>query len=183
MDFPALRRKGLILSLSLGSAVLAVGVLFVAAYAARFQSYHVPLRSMEPTIPKDSRITVERIEDFSAGRARHGDIVVFRSPRPFVEIYVQRLMGLPGDRIEVRSRQLLRNGELLSEPYIKHDRASTIPPGNAYSCLDNLPAIEVPPLHAFLMGDNRDGVVDSRCWGAIPFKDITGIVIAIREPE
>ena len=178
-----MRRKGLILSLLLGSAVLGVAVLFVAAHARRYQSYVVSLSSMEPTISRDSRITVERIEDFSTGRARYGDIVVFRSPRAPQEIYVQRVMGFPGDRIEVRSRQLFRNGELLSEPYVKHDRTSTIPAGNEYSCLDNLLPLEVPPLHAFLMGDNRDSVVDSRCWGAIPLEDITGIVIAIREPE
>jgi signal peptidase I len=167
----------------LGSAVLGVAVILVAAYARRYQSYVVPLRSMEPTIPKDSRITVERIEEFSAGRARYGDIVVFRSPRTPQEIYVQRLMGLPGDRIEVRSRQLFRNGELVSEPYVQHDRKSAIPLGNELYRLNDLPTVEVPPRRAFLMGDNRDSVVDSRYWGAIPFEDITGIVVAVVEPD
>lgn len=157
-----LRKKGLLLSLSLGVVALGVVGFLVIALINRYPIYTVPLRSMEPTIPKDSRITVETIDEFSARSAKYGDILIFKSPKAPQETYVQRLIGLPGDRIEVQSRRVFRNGELLSEPYVKHDRTSLLPPGNAYSCLDNLPAIEVPPFHTFLMGDNRDNVIDSR---------------------
>lgn len=178
-----MRKRGLILSVILGCAVLGVLVSLLLAYASRYASYRVPLRSMEPTIPKDSRITVETIDDFAARSANHGDLVIFEGPREPREVYVQRLIGLPGDRIEVRSRQLLRNGEVLSEPYVQHERPSPFPSGHPNSCLDELPSVEVPPLHAFLMGDNRDSVLDSRFWGPIPFKNIKGVVVRISKPE
>src|SRR5262245_2314386 len=161
-----------------GVATLAVIVFLGIQFFRRYGFHEVPFLGMEPTILKGGRIMVDRRG--STGSIKLGDLLVFESPQG--EQYVQRVVGLPGDRIEVKSNTLVRNGVALAEPYVQHVRYPDTPLGPVPTRLFDMPAIEVPPGHVFLLGDNRDDVLDSRWWGAIPLDKLRGRVVRIWPP-
>jgi len=96
-------------------------------------------------------------------------IVVFRAPLPGNPDYIKRLIGLPGDRVEIREGVVSVNGTKLNEPY----RAA--PPSPA----DNYGPVTVPAGEYFMMGDNRDDSYDSRYWGFVPHANIVGTPILV----
>jgi signal peptidase I len=98
-----------------------------------------------------------------------GDIVVFKYPNNRDIDYIKRIIGIPGDVIEIRSKQLIRNGQPLSESYIKHSQPTLMLPVR-----DNYGPVEVPPGQYFVMGDNRDDSQDSRFWGFVDRSDLHG---------
>ncbi len=85
-------------------------------------------------------------------------IVVFRAPLPENPDYIKRLIGLPGDNLEIKEGVVYINGKKLDEPY----RAAPPNPN------DNYGPVTVPPNEFFMMGDNRDDSYDSRYWGFVP---------------
>ncbi len=91
----------------------------------------------------------------------YGDIIVFKYPKnPSVD-YIKRVVGLPGDVMEVRNKQLYRNGEIVQEDYIRHTRP------NHLGMLDNVAPFTVPEDEYYTLGDNRDNSEDSRAWGSV----------------
>lgn len=99
---------------------------------------------------------------------QYGDIIVFKYPKnPSVD-YIKRVVGLPGDIMEMRDKQLYRNGEKVDEAYIIHTRPNMIGP------LDNMAPYKVPADEYFVMGDNRDNSEDSRAWGTVNRDEIYG---------
>ena len=88
-------------------------------------------------------------------------IVVFRAPLPENPDYIKRLIGLPGDQLEIREGVVYINGKKLDEPY----RAA--PPNPT----DNYGPVTVPKGEYFMMGDNRDDSYDSRYWGFVPRRE------------
>ena len=137
---------------------------------------------------------------------RHDDLVVFRSPvsdafaaelgiEAHVDV-VKRLIGIPGDTLEMRSDSLFRNGRYVPEPYAQHlDPQAAIPPfvlrdvlgwqrpqltgaDSAYvPGLRTWGPLVLPPKSYFVMGDNRDESVDSRYWGFLPRANLMGAVM------
>ena len=92
---------------------------------------------------------------------KHGDVIVFDFPEDPSKDFIKRVIGLPGDVIEIRDKQVFRNGVQLTEPYVQHvDSASSVPRR------DNFGPVMVPENKYFVMGDNRDESYDSRFWGA-----------------
>jgi signal peptidase I len=104
-------------------------------------------------------------------------IVVFRAPLPGDPDYIKRLIGLPGDRIEIRKGIVYLNGNELDEPY----RAEPPSPN------DNFGPVTVPAGNYFVMGDNRDNSYDSRFWGFVPNANIIGtpvlVYMSIKAPD
>ena len=100
---------------------------------------------------------------------QHGDIVVFEFPEDPSKDFIKRVIGVPGDVIEIKDKQVFRNGVLLVEPYIQHVDASTSVPRR-----DNFGPVMVPENKYFVMGDNRDESYDSRFWGFVERNTIEG---------
>jgi signal peptidase I len=160
-------------------------VLLIKAYVVN--PYRIPSSSMEPTLhcarPEtgcearfSDRVLANRFI-YHFRDPQRGDIVVFKTP-PEAKIrcgaggtFVKRIIGLPGERIEVRMIQgsgyVFINGRKLNEPYIQASRRRG---GNPYS-----PTL-VPKDQYFMMGDNRSQSCDSRFWGTVPRKNIIGKV-------
>ncbi len=100
---------------------------------------------------------------------QQGDIVVFEFPEDPSKDFIKRVIGVPGDVIEIKDKQVFRNGVLLVEPYIQHVDASTSVPRR-----DNFGPVMVPENKYFVMGDNRDESYDSRFWGFVERNTIEG---------
>jgi len=104
---------------------------------------------------------------------RRGEVLVFKAPDRknghYLIPYVKRLIGLPGETIEIRQNQVLINGRKLIEPYKYHSLgAETSTP------FANMPPLQIPEDHLFMMGDNRDSSSDSRDWGTVPIDFVFG---------
>jgi signal peptidase I len=118
-----------------------------------------------------------RFFDFFA--PERGDIIVFEFPKTEAgespKDFIKRVVGVPGDVIEIRDKKLYRNGALVSpeqEPYAVWDDASV----NS-SPRDRMKPITVPEGNVFVMGDNRDHSFDSRFWGFVPYEDRDLLVV------
>ncbi len=139
------------------SIVIAVVIsLFVRTYVA--EAMKVPTGSMIPTIQINDRLIVEKMLWMTT--LEHGDIVVFNPPVAGDEgkRYVKRLIGLPGDTIEIKDGKLYRNDEVIDEPYLQEKMNYTFGP------------ITVPADHYFFLGDNRNISYDAHLWDT-PFVD------------
>lgn len=113
----------------------------------------VPTGSMENLIMPDNRIVAFRLS-YLFDAPKRGDIVVFKFPDDETLLYVKRVIGIPGDTIEIKEGAVYRNGELLTEDYIKEPMFT----GSSWG-----PYI-VPENGYFMMGDNRNYSEDARYW-------------------
>ena len=158
--------------------LLIVAVILAVVIRLFFVSaYKIPSGSMLQTLQVGDYLLVTRfnydvkvpftdISMVSTGDPEYGDIIVFRFPGDPKQDYIKRLIGKPGDTIEVRDTMVFRNGKLLKEPYTQFVAPGNRKPGMA-------PLI-VPEGHYFMMGDNRDQSEDSRSWGFVPRKYMHG---------
>lgn len=126
----------------------------------------VPTGSMLPTIQLDDRLIVDKLF-FRFSQIRRGDIVVFRAPPEAgeKEELVKRVIGLPGEKFEVRNGKVWINDRVLTEDYVLQ------PPDYRYG------PVVIPANAYFVMGDNRRNSKDSHIWGFLPKNDITGRVL------
>lgn len=92
----------------------------------------------------------------------YGDVVIFEYPNNPSLDYIKRVVGLPGDVVEVRNKQFFRNGKPVKESYIRHSEPHRMEP-----IRDNFGPVTVPAGQYFVMGDNRDNSQDSRFWGFV----------------
>lgn len=125
--------------------------------------------SMLPHLHDGERLFVNKLIYYQLPALQRGDIVVFWFPNDPSKSYVKRLIGLPGETVEVRDGRVLVNGQPLAEPYLDRERNRRLD--------DHLP-VYIRPHHFYVMGDNRDGSSDSREWGLVPEKYIYGTAIA-----
>lgn len=107
----------------------------------------------------------------------HGDVIVFRYPRDRSIDYIKRVVGVPGDKIQVKNKQLYLNDKKAVDPH-GHFTSAIVLPHNM-SPKDNFGPIIVPEKHYFVMGDNRDNSSDSRFWGYVDDKDVLGKAMII----
>jgi signal peptidase I len=106
---------------------------------------------------------------------RRGDIIVFKYPEEPERDFIKRVIGLPGDTLELRAKRVYINGTMLNEPYVHY----LVPPdeegsGGEFDVRVQYGPVTVPPGHYFMMGDNRDNSQDSRYWGFMPEEYIKG---------
>ena len=100
---------------------------------------------------------------------RRGDVVVFKYPEDPERDFIKRIVGLPGETIEVKGTQVLVNGAAIPQPFahflLPHDPAAPVNEGDPR---ERYGPVTVPDGHYFAMGDNRDNSQDSRYWGFLP---------------
>ncbi len=132
--------------------------LFINLFLA--QATQVLGQSMEPTLHSSQRVVIEKITYRFHG-PRRGDIVVIDSSNQS-EMLIKRVVGLPGETIEVRNGRVYVNGERLEEGW-------TVKKGGG-----NYSPQTIPPLHVFVLGDNRGASNDSRSFGPVAIEDIVG---------
>ncbi|MGI9201934.1 MAG: signal peptidase I [Woeseiaceae bacterium] len=133
-----------------------------------FEAYSIPSISMAPTLEKGDWIVADTwIYDDSA--PAFGDLIVHGSPSDESIMYVKRLVGLPGDTIELRNNVLVRNGTSIEERFIQLNNSTR-------THLTDFPPATVPAGHYFVLGDNRHNSMDSRFFGSVPKEMIIGRV-------
>ena len=172
---------------------LLIAVIFVNfARIFVFQAFKIPTGSMEDNLKVGDHIIVNKFiygplppswqKVFPLREIRRGDIIVFRYPLQPDTDFVKRVIGMPGDTVEVRDKVVYINGNALSEPYVIHDdpmlfraRGPTEPPlPEPYRSRDQFGPYTVAAGTYFAMGDNRDRSSDSRYWGTVPRSMIKG---------
>lgn len=133
---------------------------------------YIPSDSMEPTLMIGDRLVVEKVS-YRLHPPQAGDVIVFEPPSQFQtqfgylpdKAFIKRIIGTPGDTIQVKNGLVYRNGQPLQEDYIAE------PP--AYQ----MGAVQVPAANFFVMGDNRNNSNDSHVWGFLPQQNIIGRAI------
>ncbi|MBI2160519.1 MAG: signal peptidase I [Candidatus Rokubacteria bacterium] len=168
----------------------AIGVAVILALVIRalvVQAFTIPSGSMMDTLLVGDYILVNKflygaelpwVEWRAPGLRlpQRGDIIVFKYPQDEKRDFIKRIVGTPGDRIQIRGRQVFVNGSPLTESYTKFADAALARPrpdaycGYAYGCEPTV----VPPDSFFVMGDNRDNSQDSRYWGFVRRDKIKG---------
>lgn len=103
---------------------------------------------------------------------KRDDVVVFKFPKDRSLDYIKRVVGVAGDTIEMKDKQLYVNGEANINPHV-HNTDTRIMPANG-GPRDNMGPVKVPEGYIFVMGDNRDNSYDSRFWGFVPLNDVLG---------
>ncbi len=157
-------------SLRLARDVFLILVIFVLLGVFAVQPVVVEGTSMLPQLNDGERLLVNKLVYYNIqgvrwGHLERGDIVVFWYPKEPDKSYVKRIIGLPGEVVEVRSGKVYINGAELEEDYLDIEHNKTLP---------SWPARKVENHHYFVMGDNRDNSSDSRYWGLVPEKYIYG---------
>ena len=169
-------------------------VLFIRAFFV--QAYNIPSGSMKPTLLVGDFILVNKLV-YRLSEPQRGDIVVFKWPvNPQID-FIKRIIGMPGDIIEVKGERVYINGEELylklidkvqEDGTIKLIYEETLPNGlkhkialyeNPFMFRKDVGPIRVPEGHYFVMGDNRDNSEDSRYWGFVPRENIVGKAFVI----
>ena len=161
---------------------------FVLIEGTLVQARVIPSGSMERTVLIGDHLIVSRI-GYDAGipftdwhiplwrEPKRQQVIVFRAPLAGSPDFIKRVVGLPGDLLEIRSGVVYINGKPLAEPY-RDD-----PPNPS----ENRGPWRVPPNEYFVMGDNRENSYDSRYWGFVPRANIVGtpviIYMSIDAPE
>ena len=173
------------------SIVIAVILaLFVRTWVV--QAFKIPTGSMENNLLIGDHLLVNKFivgpTPLAIGRAvlpvrpiRRGDIVVFKYPDEPDRDFIKRVIGLPGETIELKNKKVHVNGQPLDEPYVHF----LTPPSNDYQEVTSFDVRErfgpvtVPTDQYFVMGDNRDNSQDSRYWGFLPRSYVKGKALLI----
>jgi signal peptidase I len=163
--------------------------LFVRTFV--FQAFKIPTGSMEPNLLIGDHLIVNKMvfaptvsgleRALLPGRPiRRGDVIVFKYPEEPERDFIKRVIGLPGDRVELRHKKLLINDQPLTEPYA-HYLEPPAPIGSVPSDdrRESYGPVTVPDSQYFMMGDNRDNSQDSRFWGFLPATYVKGQALFI----
>lgn len=126
------------------------------------QATRVEGQSMEPNLHSNQRLVVEKLSYRFHGPQRF-DIVVLKMPDQGDELLIKRVIGLPGETVRIMDGHVYINDELLEETFTN----DSTQPGRNWE-------VTVPPLHVYVLGDNRDRSNDSRSFGPVPIENVIG---------
>lgn len=135
-------------------ALVAGGAIFVVLFL--FQPFKVEGTSMYPELQDDERIIVNKLV-YRIADIERGDVVIFRFPKDTRKSFIKRVVGLPGETVEIRDGITYVDGVALDEPYVP----------DAYRTKERMSPVTVPEDGYFVMGDHRTTSNDSRAWGCV----------------
>lgn len=169
--------------------VAVILALFVRTFV--FQAFKIPTGSMKPNLLVGDHLLVNKFIFAPTASAlerallpmrpiERGDIVVFKFPEEPERDFIKRVVGLPGDALELRNQTIHINGMPLLEPYAHY----LFPPmgegqAGGFDLRRKYGPVTVPEGHYFMMGDNRDDSQDSRFWGFLPASYVKGRALFI----
>lgn len=168
-------------------------------------AYKIPTPSMLPTLKVGDFIFAYKLpfgidmpfsdKKWTTGQApARGEIIVFRHPKDYTVSYIKRVVGLPGDKVEIRDNVLVINDKPVAREKLVEASVPEIQSRHSvyaeklgdrtyavvgFDELENFGPQIVPPQHVFVVGDNRGVSDDSRNWGTVPFEKIEGRVVMI----
>jgi signal peptidase I len=172
----------------LESIVVAVILaLFIRTFA--IQAFKIPTGSMEPNLLIGDHLLVNKLvyspslapwEDALFGKKpiRRGDVVVFKYPEEPWRDFIKRVIGLPGETVEVRGQQVMVDGRPIDDPYAHWTPRRTDDP-ESIPLHDGWGPQVVPPGHLLVLGDNRDNSRDGRFWGFLPIDQVKGRALLV----
>jgi signal peptidase I len=155
--------------------------LFIRTFV--IQAFKIPSGSMEPTLAIGDHILVNKfiygvkipftsIHLFPLEQPQRQDVIVFIYPVEPDKDFIKRVIGVPGDTVQLINKKLYINGVEAKDPHAVY-REDTLFPSEMQK-MENFGPIRVPAGNFFVMGDNRDRSLDSRFWGFVPYKDVLG---------
>jgi signal peptidase I len=172
------------------SLVIAVILaLFVRTWV--FQAFQIPTGSMEKNLLIGDHLIVNKMvfaptispieRAILPDRAiQRGDVIVFKYPEQPDRDFVKRVIGLPGDRLELHRKRVYINGQPLDDPWAQYlSPPSTDGPPQVGNKAEEFGPVTVPADQYFMMGDNRDNSQDSRYWGFMPKSYVKGKALFI----
>lgn len=175
------------------SIVIAVILaLFIRTFVV--QAFKIPTGSMENNLLIGDHLlvnkfvfgpTTSRLERalLPVADVKRGDVIVFKYPEEPERDFIKRVIGLPGETLEVRDKKVFINGTALDEPYAHYLQPVASPSEfhevTSFDVRDRYGPVTVPPNQFFMMGDNRDNSQDSRYWGFLPRENIKGKSLVI----
>jgi signal peptidase I len=172
------------------SIVIAVILaLFVRTWVV--QAFKIPTGSMENNLLIGDHLLVNKFvfapSAVNVERAimpereiKRGDVIVFKYPDEPERDFIKRVIGLPGETVELRNKKVLVDGRELNEPYVHFlEPASSSQEVTSFDVRERYGPVQVPPDQYFVMGDNRDNSQDSRYWGFLPRSYIKGKALMI----
>ena len=154
------KRSGLVRFIIDVVETLVLSIVLFAAINAVSARIRVDGASMEPTLQSGEFVIVNKLA-YWFGEPTIGDVIVFHFPRDPDQEYIKRIIGLPGDQVEIKDGEVFVNGQVLDEDYIA---ASPV-----YDVVS-----DVPEDSLFVLGDNRNNSSDSHNWGSVPLDYIIG---------
>ena len=164
----------------------AIGIALIAALFIRtfiVQAFKIPSGSMLPTLQIGDHILVNKLSygiripfleryTLRFGNPKGGDVVVFVYPVDRSKDFIKRVIGVEGDRVEIRNKKVYINGQPIEDPHASFQETGNSSGG--VHLRDHYGPRSVPQGHIFVMGDNRDRSYDSRFWGFVNLKDVKG---------
>lgn len=168
-----------------GEALVIAVVLALVIRAFVFQAFSIPSGSMIPTLLIGDYLLVNKFVYgirnpinnkvwIPLSKPQRWDIVVFIFPQDPSKDYIKRVVGLPGEKVQIINKKLYINGEQLETPHAVNSDPTLMSGAATESPRDNFGPVVVPPNSFFVMGDNRDHSYDSRFWGAVPMDALRG---------
>jgi signal peptidase I len=168
--------------------VAVILALFIRTFVV--QAFKIPTGSMEPNLLVGDHLLVNKFVFAPAATAfermilpmrpiRRGDIIVFKFPEEPERDFIKRVIGLPGDVVELRNRQVTINGQPIEEAYAHYLFPVSDGESESHDVRAKYGPVTVPVNHYFMMGDNRDNSQDSRYWGFLPAHYVKGRALTI----
>lgn len=170
-------------------AAKTVGLSLLLAFGIRTyvaEARYIPSGSMEPTLQVNDRLIIEKISYYFRPPER-GDVVVFNPTKTlkaqgFHDAFIKRVIGVPGDRVEIKNGGVYVNNQRLSESYVANgdptliEACGNVPSANGQTAPPpflSQPVI-IPKDNILVLGDNRNNSYDGRCWGLVSKDDVVG---------
>jgi len=175
------RKKGKLRENIEAIIIAVILALFIRTFVV--QAFKIPSGSMKPTLKIGDHILVNKFiygvklpyvrkTIIPISDPERGDIIVFKYPEEPDKDFIKRVIGIPGDTVKIKEKQVFVNGKPFHHEYSMHTDSNVIP--GRVNHRDNFGPVTVPEDAYFVMGDNRDNSYDSRFWGFVKESAIKG---------